>query len=96
MMPPPDLPTDAHTVFEISKGDGLFDLAELLLELLARPIGRMLGKTGPDLSQSPMQWSWADWLWAAIMVFIVVVLIRRHRRLKREAASATAEDPAAR
>jgi hypothetical protein len=88
MMPLPDLPTDAHTVFEISKGDGLFDLAELLLELLARPIGRTLGKTSPDLSQSPLQWGWADWLWLTIMVFIVVTLVRRHRRKKRESAAA--------
>ncbi len=69
-------------MFEISKGDGLFDLGELLLELLARPIGKMLGKTSPDLSQSPLQWGWADWLWLAVVLFIVVVLVRHYRRKK--------------
>lgn len=69
-------------MIEISKGDGLFDLAELLLELFARPIGRLLGQTSPDHSLS--LWSWADWLWLSIMLFIVVVLVRRYWRKKLE------------
>jgi hypothetical protein len=72
-------------VFEISKGDGLFDLVEVLLELFARSIGRMLGKTSPDHHIS--LWGWTDWLWLAVVILIVVALVRRHRRLKREAAA---------
>ena len=71
-------------MFEISKGDGLVDLAELLLDLLARPIGKMLGKASPDLSQSPLQWGWADWLWLAVVLFIGVVLVRHYRRKNLE------------
>ncbi len=65
-------------MFEISKGDGVFDLAELVLELFGRAIGKVLGRSTP--SEPLASWGWPEWLWLAVVLFVVIVLVRYFKR----------------
>lgn len=72
-------------MIEISKGDIVFEPAELLFRFLARVTGRILGNSMPTDSTS--QWGWIDWIGLIAVLAALVYLVRRFRNRGEESGS---------
>ncbi len=61
-------------ILEISKGDIVFEPAELLLEFLFSVFGRIFGRSIPTAPVS--EWDWPQWLWLCVALFVAGLVAR--------------------